>query len=217
MFLPVCCRWFLENCFLGVFKFKGFICLFQLVVILYLLPQTCVKYCTQAERDAVFEELQPQLLTLACNTYAVHLVKKMLDNGMFSFKGKKTEEHCFRVKSILFSYYLKLLLCCLQPLRNIWQHLCLPSMAMLLLFFVIWLDLLVCHYNLIGFLVLLEYLESNSYLALIIATIISILYGFTFPNCPSYVSVTFGRFLVYSDLRKSTELVGPSWIFLEFV
>ncbi|KAJ9699672.1 hypothetical protein PVL29_005507 [Vitis rotundifolia] len=43
--------------------------------------QTCVKYCTQAERDAVFEELRPQLLTLACNTYAVHLVKKMLDNA----------------------------------------------------------------------------------------------------------------------------------------
>ncbi|OVA18708.1 Pumilio RNA-binding repeat [Macleaya cordata] len=43
--------------------------------------QTCVKYCTQAERDAVFEELQPHLLTLASNTYAVHLVKKLLDNA----------------------------------------------------------------------------------------------------------------------------------------
>ncbi|XP_059433723.1 pumilio homolog 24-like [Corylus avellana] len=43
--------------------------------------QTCVKYCSQAERDAVFEELQPHFLTLACNTYAVHLVKKMLDNA----------------------------------------------------------------------------------------------------------------------------------------
>ncbi|XP_057957672.1 pumilio homolog 24 [Malania oleifera] len=43
--------------------------------------QTCVKYCTQAERDAVFEELRPHLLTLARNTYAVHLVKKMLDNA----------------------------------------------------------------------------------------------------------------------------------------
>lgn len=144
MFLPVCCRWFLDICFLGVFKFKGFICLFHLVVMLYLLPQTCVKYCTQAERDAVFEELRPHLLTLACNTYAVHLVKKMLDNGMFSFKDKKLQ-HCFRVKLILFCHYLKLLLYSLQPLRNIWQHLCLPSMAMLLLFFVIWLDLLVCR------------------------------------------------------------------------
>ncbi|XP_010259453.1 PREDICTED: pumilio homolog 24 isoform X2 [Nelumbo nucifera] len=43
--------------------------------------QTCVKHCSQDERDAVFEELRPQLLTLACNTYAVHLVKKMLDNA----------------------------------------------------------------------------------------------------------------------------------------
>ncbi|BBG93141.1 pumilio 24 [Prunus dulcis] len=42
---------------------------------------TCVKYCSQAEKDAVFEELQPHLLTLACNTYAVHLVTKMLDNA----------------------------------------------------------------------------------------------------------------------------------------
>ncbi|KDO71778.1 hypothetical protein CISIN_1g0061651mg, partial [Citrus sinensis] len=43
--------------------------------------QTCVKYCSQAERDAVFEELQPHFLSLADNTYAVHLVKKMLDNA----------------------------------------------------------------------------------------------------------------------------------------
>ncbi|KAK9146995.1 hypothetical protein Sjap_006898 [Stephania japonica] len=43
--------------------------------------QTCVKYCSQAERDAVFEELRPHFLNLACNTYAVHLLKKMLDNA----------------------------------------------------------------------------------------------------------------------------------------
>ncbi|XP_030975160.1 pumilio homolog 24 [Quercus lobata] len=43
--------------------------------------QTCVKYCSQAEKDAVFEELQPHFLTLAGNTYAVHVVKKMLDNA----------------------------------------------------------------------------------------------------------------------------------------
>lgn len=49
---------------------------------MFLAPQTCVKYCSQAERDAVFEELQPNFLSLADNTYAVHLVKKMLDNGM---------------------------------------------------------------------------------------------------------------------------------------
>ncbi|TYK02929.1 pumilio-like protein 24 [Cucumis melo var. makuwa] len=43
--------------------------------------QTCVKHCTDTERDAVFEELKPHFLTLASNTYAVHLVKKMLDNA----------------------------------------------------------------------------------------------------------------------------------------
>ncbi|RDX94671.1 Pumilio-like 24 [Mucuna pruriens] len=43
--------------------------------------QTCVKHCSQAERDAVFEELQPHFLTLAYNAYAVHLVKKMLDSA----------------------------------------------------------------------------------------------------------------------------------------
>ncbi|KAE8679771.1 Alanine aminotransferase 2 [Hibiscus syriacus] len=41
--------------------------------------QTCVKHCSQTERDDVFFELQPHLLTLSCNAYAVHLVKKMLD------------------------------------------------------------------------------------------------------------------------------------------
>lgn len=45
-------------------------------------PQTCVKYCSQSEREAVFAELRPHLLTLACNTYAVHLLKKMIDTGM---------------------------------------------------------------------------------------------------------------------------------------
>ncbi|KAH1088423.1 hypothetical protein AAZX31_07G226400 [Glycine max] len=43
--------------------------------------QTCVKHCSQAERDAVFEELRPHFLTLAFSAYAVHLVKKMLDNA----------------------------------------------------------------------------------------------------------------------------------------
>ncbi|XP_077218294.1 pumilio 24 [Tasmannia lanceolata] len=43
--------------------------------------QTCVKYCSQPERDIVFEELRPHLLNLSRNTYAVHLVKKMLDNA----------------------------------------------------------------------------------------------------------------------------------------
>ena len=43
--------------------------------------QTCVKHCSQAERDAVFEELRPHFLSLAYNAYSVHLVKKMLDNA----------------------------------------------------------------------------------------------------------------------------------------
>ncbi|KAK1315638.1 hypothetical protein QJS10_CPA05g00322 [Acorus calamus] len=43
--------------------------------------QTCVKYCSQEERNVVFEELRPDLLTLARSTYAVHLVKKLLDNA----------------------------------------------------------------------------------------------------------------------------------------
>ncbi|XP_024958712.1 pumilio homolog 24 [Cynara cardunculus var. scolymus] len=43
--------------------------------------QTCAKYCSQDERNAVFEELRPHFLTLACNTYAVHLITKLLDNA----------------------------------------------------------------------------------------------------------------------------------------
>lgn len=55
----------------------------SLLLIVVYLCQTCVKYCSQAERDAVFVELKPHFLTFACNTYAVHLIKKMLDNGKF--------------------------------------------------------------------------------------------------------------------------------------
>ncbi|XP_075506633.1 LOW QUALITY PROTEIN: pumilio homolog 24 [Primulina tabacum] len=43
--------------------------------------QTCVKHCTQEERTSVFAELRPCLVSLATNTYAVHLVTKMLDNA----------------------------------------------------------------------------------------------------------------------------------------
>ncbi|XP_064949655.1 pumilio homolog 24-like isoform X1 [Musa acuminata AAA Group] len=43
--------------------------------------QTCVKYCTQEERDAVFEALRPHLLALSRKKYAVHLVKKLLDHA----------------------------------------------------------------------------------------------------------------------------------------
>lgn len=40
-----------------------------------------MKYCSQTERDAVFDELKPHFLTFASNKYAIHLVTKMLDNA----------------------------------------------------------------------------------------------------------------------------------------
>lgn len=43
--------------------------------------QTCLKYCTSAERNAVYEELRPQCLALAKDKYAYHIVIKMMDNG----------------------------------------------------------------------------------------------------------------------------------------
>ncbi|KAL8486170.1 hypothetical protein ACS0TY_023031 [Phlomoides rotata] len=43
--------------------------------------QTCIKHCTQDERNAVFIELRPHFISLASNTYAVHLVTKMLDHA----------------------------------------------------------------------------------------------------------------------------------------
>ncbi|KAK8680984.1 hypothetical protein V6N13_053392 [Hibiscus sabdariffa] len=52
--------------------------------------QTCVKYCSQEERDAVFSELQPHLLTLSCNAYTVHLVKKMLDAEYLSIADQSS-------------------------------------------------------------------------------------------------------------------------------
>lgn len=52
------------------------------ILICCLALQTCVKHCTQDERNAVFMELRPHFIALASNTYAVHLVTKMLDHGM---------------------------------------------------------------------------------------------------------------------------------------
>ncbi|CAA0834839.1 Pumilio homolog 24 [Striga hermonthica] len=43
--------------------------------------QTCIKHCTQDERNEVFKELRPHFISLATNTYAVHLVTKMLDRA----------------------------------------------------------------------------------------------------------------------------------------
>ncbi|KAL3508131.1 hypothetical protein ACH5RR_033513 [Cinchona calisaya] len=41
--------------------------------------QTCVKHCSLEEKNGVFMELCPHFISLATNTYAVHLVTKMLD------------------------------------------------------------------------------------------------------------------------------------------
>ncbi|XP_025797709.1 pumilio homolog 24 isoform X2 [Panicum hallii] len=41
--------------------------------------QTCVKWCSQSERDAIFGDLQPHLLTLSRKKYAVFLVKKLIE------------------------------------------------------------------------------------------------------------------------------------------
>lgn len=43
--------------------------------------QTCLKYCKPAEKLAIYEELRPHFLVLARNTYAHHLVVKMLDQA----------------------------------------------------------------------------------------------------------------------------------------
>uniref|UniRef100_A0ACD5WH05 Uncharacterized protein n=1 Tax=Avena sativa TaxID=4498 RepID=A0ACD5WH05_AVESA len=40
--------------------------------------QTCVKWCSQPERDAIFVALQPHLLNLSRQKYAVFLVKKLI-------------------------------------------------------------------------------------------------------------------------------------------
>ncbi|KAK9672956.1 hypothetical protein RND81_12G137200 [Saponaria officinalis] len=50
--------------------------------------QTCVKYCSDAERGAVYGELEPHLLPLSLSTYAVHLVTKMFDNASKSQLSK---------------------------------------------------------------------------------------------------------------------------------
>ncbi|KAJ0264266.1 Pumilio 24 [Hirschfeldia incana] len=43
--------------------------------------QTCLKYCSQAEKETVFKELHPHFLSLASNTYAVHVLQKMMDGA----------------------------------------------------------------------------------------------------------------------------------------
>ncbi|KAG6551989.1 hypothetical protein Mapa_006295 [Marchantia paleacea] len=43
--------------------------------------QSCVKHCTKPERDLVFEELRPHILTLTKEPYAYHIVLRMLDHA----------------------------------------------------------------------------------------------------------------------------------------
>lgn len=43
--------------------------------------QTCLKYCSQAEKEVVYKELHPHFLSLSSNTYSVHVLKKMLDGA----------------------------------------------------------------------------------------------------------------------------------------
>ncbi|MCO5606418.1 hypothetical protein L7F22_060606 [Adiantum nelumboides] len=43
--------------------------------------QTCLKFCNAEDRASIYEELRPQFLELAQNTYAHHLVLKMLDHA----------------------------------------------------------------------------------------------------------------------------------------
>lgn len=52
-------------------------------LLIFTISQTCVKYCTQEERDSIFDALRPHLLALSRKKYAVHLVKKILDHGIF--------------------------------------------------------------------------------------------------------------------------------------
>ena len=95
-----------------------------------------MKHCTQDERNAVFVEIRPHFITLATNTYAVHLVTKMLDNGNF-------------VLIILPDYFINthkktcpffdIFFCALQHPKSSRHNLFPLFMGMLLLFLGIWL------------------------------------------------------------------------------
>jgi hypothetical protein len=52
----------------------------QLITVFW---QTCVKWCSQSERDAIFDILHPHLLDLSRKKYAVFLVKKLVELGTF--------------------------------------------------------------------------------------------------------------------------------------
>ncbi|RAL52425.1 hypothetical protein DM860_007282 [Cuscuta australis] len=78
--------------------------------------QTCVKHCTPDERNYVFQELRPHFNTLACNTYAVHLVTRMLDHAskqqlaelMSSFHGRVASLLRHMVGSLVVEHAYKL-------------------------------------------------------------------------------------------------------------
>nr|GEW00212.1 pumilio homolog 24 [Tanacetum cinerariifolium] len=38
-----------------------------------------LQFCSQDERNTVYLELKPYFLTIACNTYAVHLITKIIE------------------------------------------------------------------------------------------------------------------------------------------
>jgi pumilio homology domain family member 6 len=42
-----------------------------------------VKLCSESERNAIFDALQPHLLILSRKKYAVFLVKKLIKRGHF--------------------------------------------------------------------------------------------------------------------------------------
>lgn len=117
------------------------------IVILIILLQTCVKYCSDAERDAVYEELKPHLLTLSSSTYAVHLVTKMFDNGIAFAWDKARSEEPQVSRLVLYDtfVYIRIWLLFLQPPNLSFQDWSRYSMGMLLHFWDIVLDLLVCY------------------------------------------------------------------------
>ncbi|KAJ1292840.1 hypothetical protein BS78_01G020800 [Paspalum vaginatum] len=64
--------------------------------------QTCVKWCSQSERDAIFDALQPHLLTLSRKKYAVFLVKKLIElatKKQFSSFISSLHGHVFKLLS----------------------------------------------------------------------------------------------------------------------
>jgi hypothetical protein len=64
------------------------------VLVLILIPtifcQSCVKWCSQSERDPVFVALQPHLLDLSRDKYSCFLVNYIIKGGKFLYDSLKT-------------------------------------------------------------------------------------------------------------------------------